>query len=50
MTFKEYIDLIVSAMQPSFVVFGVEVNLWSLFCWSIGISVVAFIINEIMRW
>ena len=50
MTFQEYINLIFQAMQPEFTVFGVTLNLWSFFVWSIALSVVAIIINQIMRW
>lgn len=50
MSFSELVSLIYQAMQPEFTVFGVTLNLWSFFVWSITISVVAFIINQIMRW
>lgn len=50
MSFSDLISMIYQAMQPSFTVFGVTLNLWSFFVWSIGISVVALIIREIMRW
>lgn len=50
MTFSDFVSLIYQAMQPSFTVFGVTLNLWSFFVWSVCISIVAFIIHQIMRW
>lgn len=50
MTFQELVYAIYQAMLPEFTVFGVTLNLWSCFVWSIGVSVVAIIIHQIMRW
>lgn len=50
MSFPDLVSLIYQAMQPEFTVFGITLNLWSFFVWSITISVVGIIINQIMRW
>lgn len=49
MSFQDLLDLIYSAMQPTFSVFGVEVNLWSLFVFSVIFSVIAWFINNFFR-
>lgn len=46
MSFQNLIDLVYQAMQPSFTVFGFTVNLWSLFVFSVVMSVVAFFIRK----
>lgn len=49
MTFQELLDMIYAAMQPTFQVFGVTVNLWSLFVFSVIFSVIAWFINNFFR-
>lgn len=46
MTFQALLDLIYAAMQPTFTVFGVTVNLWSLFVFSVIFSVLAWFIKN----
>ena len=50
MSFADLVSLVYRAMLPEFTVFGVTLNLWSCFCWSIAMSVIALIIRLIMRW
>lgn len=46
MTFQQYLDMIYQAMQPTFTVFGVTVNVWSLFVFSVIFSVFAWFIRH----
>lgn len=48
MSFQALMNLIYQAMQPSFTVFGVTINYWSFFVFSIGFSVVAWIIRRFL--
>lgn len=46
MTFQALLDLIYQAMQVSFTVFGVRINLWSFFVFSVIFSVFAWFISK----
>lgn len=46
MSFQDLIDLVYTAMQPTFTVFGFEINLWGFFVFSVVMSVVAFFIRN----
>lgn len=46
MSFQVLLDLIYQAMQPTFTVFGVTVNLWSLFVFSVIFSVFAWFVHK----
>lgn len=46
MSFSDLLNLIYQAMQPKFTVFGVELNLWSLFVFSVIFSVIAWFIHH----
>ena len=51
MTFQELMDLVFKAMQPTFTVFGVTLNLYSLFVFSVVISVIIWFLNNFTgRW
>lgn len=45
MSFQGLLDLIYQAMQPTFTVFGVRINLWSFFVFSVIFSVFAWFIR-----
>lgn len=47
MTFQALLDLLYQAMQPTFTVFGVTVNLWSLFVFSVIFSVLAWFLRNL---
>ena len=46
MSFGDLLNLIYQAMQPTFTVFGVTVNVWSLFVFSVIFSVFAWFIRH----
>lgn len=46
MSFQDLLNLIYSGMQVSFTVFGVTINLWSLFVFSTIFSVIAWVIRH----
>lgn len=46
MTLQALFDLIYQAMQPTFTVFGVTINLWSFFVFSVVFSVIAWFIHR----
>ncbi len=50
MTFDALMELCYKAMLPRFSVFGVSLNLWSLFVFSVVMSVIIWFINKISRW
>lgn len=49
MSFASLMDLIYKAMQPKFTIFGVTLNYWSFFVFSVVISLFIWIVNNIFR-
>lgn len=49
MSFDVLMDLCYQAMLPEFTVFGVTLNLWSLFVFSVVVSVIIWFINRLWR-